>query len=151
MRCVVCLVAGDAKSHRKFLWSDNAVHLLHVSMAVTAINAPVYVLGMLKLYEVRQYIDSFPSQGDMFVIVPPKFLNIGISDDNPGMAQHTCLHRRNARMGRRLDSIVAHEATDGFYPRMDAMAERQRLFDAKPDSRCGGISPPGKGEENHGG
>ena len=124
-------VAGDTETHLKSNLLQ-AVIGFYVPVAFATVKpGPLDVGDMVEIDEVGNPEDAHPGDRLLLVEMLLFFQELGVLGDDIFMAEKTFLHRGDPRIGRPLHKGMAEPAVDLLYPRMDAMAEVNRLLRPK--------------------
>ncbi len=125
---VVVPVASDTIRHVcKFERRYDFAHRLNFTMAFLAGDVFHDVRLMIEIDEVREHIHLCPPNRHLLIPCLADLLNLGFRRSNKLMTSHAGLHRRNHRSFSSACTAVAILAAHLIVPRVNLMAERDRL------------------------
>ena len=106
------------------------MHGFHRAVALFAGDFFPYVALMIEQYVLREVVYPLPRSGRFGVEVPVLLLDPGVVGNDVLVTVQTLFHRRQSRIIGIANIGVTVEALDLFYPHMNLMTERNRLFGA---------------------
>jgi len=122
-------MAVNTESHLEAVTLES-VHGLHRTVALLTGKVFPYVSLMIEQYMLRKIVHFLPRGGGLVVEVPVLFLNPGMVGNNVLVTVQALFHRWQSRVIGVAHIGVTVKALDLFYPNVQLVAERYRLFRA---------------------
>jgi hypothetical protein len=122
-------MTAHAKAHVYSVNWHDSIHRLHRTMASLTFESGRDMRPMGEFHEVRELIDAVPLDLErwLLMVVPRPRDGLDTAEGAAPVASDASLHRRHARVFRSASVLVTILARDFVHPRMDTVAERNRL------------------------
>ena len=127
-------VAIEAKAHFEIL-PDKPVHLPHLPVAIFAIETGSQVRPMVEFHMVGHIENPDPRHRYFRFQMPPFLQNLGVLRNDVLVAEETDAYGRDSGVGRTFPKRMAEAAVDLLDPRVNPVAEENRLNRADPPVR----------------
>jgi hypothetical protein len=123
-------VTFHAKAHVYSVNWHYSVHRLHRPVASLTGQPRRNMRAMGEFHEIRQLVDAIPLNLErrLLMVSPWPRHRLDTAEGSAPVASHASLHRRDARVLGTARVLVAVLAWDLVHPRVDAVAERNRLY-----------------------
>ena len=129
--CFFLPVAIYAKAHLEALALE-PVHGADITVAGLAGDLLFNMPLVIEHHVLRQKENFPPRCGRSRLVVANLLLDLGMAGDDMVMAEQALFHRRQPRVKRARHIRVTERTVDGLVPRVQAMAERDRLLGSQP-------------------